>query len=488
MSNFKKLTILHSNDLHGDFMAKEIEEELMGGVSMLSGYVQKVRREEENVLYTISGDMFRGSVIDSEYKGISTIEIMNLLAPDVVTLGNHEVDYGIAHLLFIEKCAQFPIINANLYLTTNHVRLFRSHLIVNIDGMKVLFIGILTEKVISSTKQDALIGSLVDVHEAAEEVGKICNAYQTEDIDFTVLLTHIGFEADKKLASILDPEWGVDIIIGGHSHTYLEKPEEVAGIPIVQAACGTAQIGRFDITVDTDTNSIHSYTWQLIPIDDDYCPRDTALEQVIQKYKRQTDSKYSRIITRFVDCYTHPVRNQETMLGKLAADAFKDVLGVDIVFLGSGSIRGEEMGPIVSYRDLMQVFPYNDKLYRIYVNGEQLRRMVKHILRDEAFEEGGHTEFFQFSRGFRAEYDRTSKELISLSLNGYEIRDHDQFTMGIQGYHLKNIKQNLNLTEEEVSTPRRPKVLSTNSTDVLEEYFSNQELIRASGERRLVLH
>jgi len=486
MKNLKKLTILHSNDLHGDFMARMVDSELLGGVSMLSGYVQKVRKEEENVLYAISGDMFRGSVIDSEYKGISTIEIMNLLAPDVVTLGNHEVDYGIAHLLFIEKCAQFPIINANMYLTTNHVRLFKSHLIVNIDGMKVLFIGILTEDVLSATRQDTLIGSLVDVREAAQEIGKICNAYQTEDIDFTVLLTHIGFEADKELAAILDPEWGVDIIIGGHSHTYLEKPEEVAGIPIVQAATGTAQIGRFDITVDTDTNSIDSYTWQLVPIDAEHCPRDAALEQVIQKYKEQTDTKYSRIVTRFVEQYTHPARNQETLLGKLLADAFKDVLGVDIMFLGSGSIRGEALGPIVQYRDLQQIFPYNDKIYRIYVNGAQLRRMVKHILRDEALE-GEHTEFYQFSRGFRIEYDRESKELISLSLNGYEIQDFNQFSLGLQAFHLQNIKDFLAVDLDEVSTPRRPKVVSTNSTDVLEEYFSNQELIRASGERRLVL-
>ena len=120
----KKLTILHSNDMHGDFHAEKIDDKLLGGVAMLSGYVQKVRAEEENVLYTISGDMFRGSVIDSEFKGISTIEIINMLRPDVVTLGNHEVDYGIGHLLFVEKCAKFPIINANLYLTTNQIRLF----------------------------------------------------------------------------------------------------------------------------------------------------------------------------------------------------------------------------------------------------------------------------------------------------------------------------------------------------------------------------
>lgn len=456
MKHLKKLTLLHSNDLHGDFLAEQIDDKLIGGVSRLSGYIQKVRAEEKNVLYTISGDMFRGSVIDSEFKGLSTIEIMNMLGPDVATLGNHEVDYGNGHLLFLEKCARFPIINANLYLTTNHVRLFKSHVILEVDGMKIMFIGILTEEVLAQARQERLIGSFVDVREAAAEVGKICNAHRTEDIDFTVLLTHIGFEEDKKLAELLNPNWGVDVIIGGHTHTLLEESCVVQGIPIVQAVTGTDQVGRFDIVIDTDTNSIDSYTWQLIPIDEEHCPRDTALEQVIRKYKEQTDTKYSRIVTRFVDQYTHPARNQETMLGKLLADAFKDVLGVDIMFLGSGSIRGEELGPIVQYKDLFQIFPYNDKIYRIFVDGEQLRRMVKHILRDEAFD-GEHTEFYQFSRGFRAEYDRESKELISLSLNGYEIRDYDQFALGLQEFHFQNMKEFLAVALEEVQHPADPR-------------------------------
>ena len=130
-------------------------------------------------------------------------------------------------------------------------------------------------------------------------MGRICDAYRTEDIDFTVLLTHIGIEADQQLAALLDPRWGVDLIIGGHSHTLLAKPVEVNGIPIVQAASGTDQIGRFDIMVDTDRNTIDSYTWQLIPITPEYCPEDEELKSIIGKYKRITETKYNRILTRF---------------------------------------------------------------------------------------------------------------------------------------------------------------------------------------------
>ena len=258
MANVKKLTILHSNDLHGDFLSEEVDSQLIGGVSMLSGYINKVREEEENSIYCIAGDMFRGSVIDSEFRGISTIEIMNMLSPDVVTVGNHEIDYGIAHLLFLEKCAKFPIINANMRITTTNARLFKSHHIVEIDGMKILFIGILTDAVLSQTKKEALVGNFVDIHDAVSEVERVCNAYNSLDIDCTVLLTHIGFEEDKVLASQLDPSLGVDIIIGGHSHTFIDEPENVNGILIAQAGTGTDQIGRFDIEIDTESNRIQT--------------------------------------------------------------------------------------------------------------------------------------------------------------------------------------------------------------------------------------
>ena len=99
--SIKKLTLLHSNDLHGDMEEEKIDDSYVGGLSRLSGYVHKVRREEENVVYALAGDMFRGSIIDSEFKGLSTVELMNLVGPDVTCLGNHEVDYGVAHLLFL---------------------------------------------------------------------------------------------------------------------------------------------------------------------------------------------------------------------------------------------------------------------------------------------------------------------------------------------------------------------------------------------------
>lgn len=484
----KTLTLLHSNDLHGDFLAENVDDKLTGGVSMLSGYIAKTRREEKNVLYAISGDMFKGSLIDQEYRGISTIEIMNLLAPDVVTLGNHEVDYGLAHLLFLEKCAKFPIINANMFLTSNNTRLFNSHKIIRIDGMKIMFIGILTEDVLNSTRNDKLISTLVGIKDAAEEVGRICMAYQTEDIDLTVLLTHIGFENDQKLAAALDPDWGVDLIIGGHSHTLIDKPAVVAGIPIVQAAVGTDQIGRFDLVIDTDTNSIASYTWQLVPINADNCPRDLELEKVVHDYKSVTDAVYEQVLTRLDGVYTQDRRNRDSMLGHLFADIVKEATGVDLVFIASGAIRGRVLGEVVTKGDLRGVFPYDNKVVECKFTGAQLRKALLWILRDESINapfDGG--EFYQLSKGIRIVYDQPKHSLEVLELNGRSVQDDDLIKVAMGDYHFSSIDKFFHLEKADIQKNGRVKTLSSSDYVIVEERMSGVPLIRVDKEPRIII-
>ncbi len=485
--NLKKLTLLHSNDMHGDFLAENIDESLVGGVSLLSGYVSKVRHEEDNVLYAIAGDMFRGSIIDSEFHGISTIQIMNMLAPDIVTVGNHEVDYGVAHLLFLEKCAEFPIINANLYITTNHTRLFEPCKVLEVDGMRILFIGILTEAALNQCKMDKMIGTFITLEDAADEIGRICNTYNSIDVDLTVLLTHIGFDEDQKLAELLKPEWGVDLIIGGHSHTFLEEPCVVNGIPIVQAGTGTDQIGRFDLIVDTDTNSIDSYTWTPVPINDKTCPRDYAIEDTILNYKNTTDEKYGRIITKFVRTLTHPSRYEETEQGNLFADLLKDALGVDIFFLASGSIRSEELGPVVTKGDFDATFPFDDAAFVTYWTGAQLKHGMLRMLRDDAFV-GDHTEFYQVSRGVEIEYDQETHSFVKFNFEGEPVHDDRVYSVGLQEYHFKNIQDSFDLTAEELKKNHSIRAVASSCTQVLEEMLQNGLHQDAVVEGRIKVH
>ena len=472
---YRNLTLLHSNDLHGDFLQKEVDVAAVGGISMLSGYVRKVREEEESVLYCISGDMVQGSLIDTEFRGISTIDIMNMLDPDVVSLGNHEVDYGLAHLLFLERCAKFPIVNANIFIKHPLTRLFNPYTIITVNGIKIMFIGIVTQEILSGIKNDNLISSFIDVYDAAEEVGHICNAFRGVDIDLTILLTHIGFEEDKKLAALLDPDWGVDLIIGGHSHTVLEQPESVNDILITQAGVGTTQVGRFDIVIDMDNNSIASYKWRLLPICAENCPTDRVIEEVLTNYKLRTDDKFGTILCNFSRILTHPDRYRETELGDFFADVFCEEFDVDLVLLGSGTIRKTEAGPIITLGSLKELYPFTGKYFRLSVTGAQLRRMLRYILREETFT-GEHTEFFQYSDGLRCTWSRSGQDFLKLEIGGVPLDDEQLYVIAVQEFHFNNLDTSFGVSLDEIQANGKAKMLTASEYDLLVEHLPDFEM------------
>lgn len=484
-NTIKKLTILHSNDLHGDFLPKETDGKETGGLSRLAGYVNKIRSERENVIYAIAGDMFRGSVIDSEYQGLSTIDLMNNLNPDVATIGNHEVDYGFAHLLFLEKCAKFPIVNANLFITMNNARVFTPYINVEVGGMRVMFIGILTEEVLASTKNEKIIGTFIDLESAAKEVGIICDNYRTVRTDMTILLTHIGYENDLKLAEMLDPDWGVDVIIGGHSHTFMDKPEYVNNIPIVQAGTGTGVIGRFDIQYDTEKKEIADLKWKCIEINEDTAPKDEIMEELIDSYRTQTDSKYKRVVTRWARKLTHPCREQETEMGNLYADIMAWEASYDVMLFGSGSIRKKELGPVIEYQDMVENTPFDDPLYMVEVTGAQIRRIFQHLFRDEAWV--GETEFYQISSALRVTYRKSTHTIESFTFKGEEITDDMRIKLGIQAYHFNNFDDFFGIPLEEVKANMKPRIVATSVNNIIEEYFATNNGLDAKVDGRITI-
>lgn len=484
--NTRKITLLHSNDMHGDFYAEVCGEkgELIGGLSLLSGYINQVRQEEAHVLYVIAGDMIQGSIIDTEYKGISTMSIMNYLSPDVVTLGNHEFDYGLPHLLFLEKVANFPIVNANLYIRQHNKRLMQPFRIIRIADIDILFIGIITEMVIETIRGDRDISSFITLEEASAEVGKIINAYKHDDIDLTVLLTHIGYNADCELAALLDPEWGVDMIIGGHSHTILDQPTEINGVVIAQAGVGTNQIGRFDLVVNDDTNSIDHYDWKLIPIVEGMIKPDKDLQNYIDTYKDVVDAKYNSIVCKLSARLTHPSRIQETELGNLFADALAEWGDLDVMLLGSGSVRSAALGPLVTLGDFIACFPFEDTLTRYTVNGKTLWRMFNHWMRPENRARGG--ECYQVNSGVQAVYHEGTQVLESLCVKGQPIEDDQLCTVGLQGYHANNSIVNLDVTLEELCQAGPNRMVATRVQDLALEYLREHQNFYKSVEGRLV--
>jgi len=360
----------------------------------------------------------------------------------------------------------------------------RSHQIIKKAGLDILFTGIITEKILDALKLDPLIGSIVSLEEASSEVGKICNAYKNDDIDLTILLTHIGFESDLKLAKMLDSKWGVDLIIGGHSHTYLEKPTKENGILVVHAGNGTDQIGRFDLIVDDDTNSIVDYQWRLIPINNDLCLPDRKLEEFIDQFKDTVDRKYSIVVTRFQKELFHPKREIETALGDLFADIFAEFAKCDVMLVGSGSIRTKSLGPVVTLKDLLACFPYDDYLCRHEINGKQLREIFSHFMRIENRDREG--ECYQVNNNVKAVYNEKEKRLISLAVNGKEVNDETSYSICLQGYHFNNSLKYLSLSEEDLKKSGKSKTVTTSAQEVFKEYLSSHHNLVQNVEGRLV--
>jgi 5'-nucleotidase len=386
-------------------------------------------------------------------------------------------------LLFLEKMANSPIVNANLYIRQYQKRLMRPYLIVDKAGFDILFIGVITDAVLDALQMDSEIGSFISLEEASTEVGKICNAYKDEDIDLTILLTHIGFDSDKELAALLKPEWGVDMIIGGHSHTILEQPAVVNNILITQAGVGTDQVGRFDIVVDDATNSIVECQWQLIPVDNSLAPPDKELQKYIDSFKDVVDRKYNTIICKLAQKMTHPRREEETAVGNLFADILAERAQVDVALIGSGSIRATELGPLVTLGNLRAIFPYDGPLFKFVITGAQLKKTFAYVMRAE--NRTGEGECYQINKGVKVAYNEADRALESLTINGQPLPDDGRYTICLQDYHYKNSAGTISLTNEELTTLGHAQVVTTSVCDVLEEYLRAHQNLNSTVEGRL---
>ena len=152
--------------------------------------------------------------------------------------------------------------------------------------------------------------------------------------------------------------------------------------------------------VDDDTNSIVEWKWQLIPIDEHIAEPDLRMAEFIESFKSVVDRKYGVVITKFAQTLTHPLREEESTLGDLLADALAEGTQSDVVLLGAGSVRVKEMGPAVTLMDFMSCFPYDDSLTRFTVTGAALKRAFSHWMRPE--NRDGEGECYQVNAAVRA--------------------------------------------------------------------------------------
>ena len=447
MGKTKKLTVLHANDFHGQISFKIAKDyTLKGGVSLLSGYIKQVRSEEDAVFCAICGDVLQDNMQSDCSKGINTVKLLNLIASDALSLGNHEMEYGLAHLLLFKECIKTPILCANLLVKPLDKPLFEPSLVFDINGVKILAIGVIPEHFTGAIMADEFCNTMLAYKDTYEAIRAEIRKHRDERIDVTVLLSHYGIEGDRLLAANMPKDLRVDVILGGHSHIKMAREEVVGGTLIVQSNYGMTHIGRLDIEIDAENGGIVSHEWKLVEINDALCRFDSEADSYVDcvLYDRNA-LKEDCSICQLAACYEHKSRLEETELGDLIADIFLDVYKPDFVILQSGSIRLKSCGPEVKLETLKRLYPYDGNFMNITLTGREIRQAFSYLfsLKPDGSVMSG---TFQYSRGFKLvvdveNYQTQGCHIEYIGLNGEALDDGRSYTVGMSENCLRKFKR-----------------------------------------------
>ena len=231
----KVFTIVHMNDTHSkdkEFVVVSKEDgstNRYGGAARRKTFIDNIRKTNENVIVMHAGDTISGSVFSIIYQGMDEVELMNDIGVQVAALGNHEFDFGIDQLYKVVSNRNFPTISCNVKLISTGENCVLPYMITNVNGIHVAIIGVLREKTNTVKGEDYVY--------AENEIESLKNLLETTPInttnDITILLSHAGYEVDKRIAKEIPNTF--NIIIGGHSHTLLKEPTIINNTTIVQA-------------------------------------------------------------------------------------------------------------------------------------------------------------------------------------------------------------------------------------------------------------
>jgi 5''-nucleotidase/2'',3''-cyclic phosphodiesterase and related esterases len=266
----KHITILHTNDVHSHidpFPATDAKNPNIGGVSRRASLIESIRKENPNVLLLDAGDIFQGTPYFNYYGGELEFKLMSMLKYDLATMGNHDFDNGIDGFYSQLHNAKFDFVSANYdFKNTVLDGIVKPYKIFVKDGIKIGVFGLGVELDGLVDKKNYKETVYNDPISVSQEMTRILKTQ--EKCDLIICLSHIGYAykndpnkvSDLKLAAATRD---IDLIIGGHTHTFLDKPTIVKNLDgidtlVNQVGCYGINLGRIDFYFDTDKNKSHS--------------------------------------------------------------------------------------------------------------------------------------------------------------------------------------------------------------------------------------
>lgn len=247
----KNLVILHTNDTHSRIEPLPGTDKTSpgkSGVVRRAKLIDQIRKENKNVLLFDAGDFLQGTPYFNLFKGEVEVKAMNLMGYDAATLGNHEFDYGLEILEKVVREANFPIVSSNYDFSQTALKnLIKPFIILKKDGVRIGVIGINIQPrgLIAAGNYEGM--KFLDPVKTANEMAELLTTKYK--CDMIVCLSHLGYNADLNLA---ESTRGIDLIVGGHSHTYMKEPAirknlDNKEVTIFQTNGRGVYVGRLDI-------------------------------------------------------------------------------------------------------------------------------------------------------------------------------------------------------------------------------------------------
>jgi len=393
--------------------------------------IQQVKDRGGNVILVDAGDAFQGTLFFNQWQGEEESHFMNALGYQAMAVGNHEFDLGPAGLASFVQQADFPVLSANLDASADPDLggLIKAYTVLDVAGEKVGVFGLTTPDtaLISSPGPNVVFGDAIDAAQA------MVAALEGLGINKIVALTHLGYSVDQKLAAAVD---GVDVIVGGHSHTPLGNMEGTQGpyptvvtapagdpVLVVTAYDWGRYLGRLDITFSPD-GKVEAYTGEPIFIDES-TPEDTSIAADVTQYAQPLEELKNQIVGQSaVDLQGDRglVRSQETNLADLICDAmlWKSASeDTQICILNGGGIRASIPAGDVSMGHVLEVLPFGNQIATFGLKGSDVRAALEHGVSDYEEQSGA----FPQVGGMRYTFD--PNQPVGSRITSVEVRNAD---------------------------------------------------------------
>ncbi|WP_425539502.1 cell wall-binding repeat-containing protein [Microaceticoccus formicicus] len=442
-----KLTILHTNDVHGNAVGDKADDERGSkiGFARYKTYIDEVKKENQTLVLD-AGDLLHGTTLATIDKGKSMVELANELGIDAFVPGNHDFNYGSDRLVELSELADFPFLAVNVFKAYD--LLVKGTHIFELEGIKVGVFGLATPE--TKTKSNPLNTEGIDFKDTIENAKNAVEALKGK-VDVIIALSHLGMDEasepnSKKVAEQVE---GIHLIVDGHSHHKLEKGEMVNKTLIVQAHEHLKNIGRVDITKTGDEIKLEA---SLIPFETaKEFKEDEKVLEILDKIKEENKPILEAVVGKTKTDLVGEravVRTGESNLGQLLTDAMIKETAADVAITNGGGIRATIKAGEIKRQDVLTAFPFTNYPVLLEATGQNIIDALEYGL-DAYPEQAGK---FPHVAGMTFEVDLSGEapKVLNLMIGDkpvdleakYKLVTNDFMAIGGDGYEMfKGLKK-----------------------------------------------